>query len=43
MTTYGTTYGCRSTGVRRGLMTSPPQAKARKWGPNEVNGGLWDG
>ena len=33
MTTYGTTYGCRSTGVRRGLMTSPPKQKP-------VNGGL---
>src|ERR687897_2932919 len=33
MTTYATTYGWRSAGVRRGLMTSPPKQ-------NPVNGGL---
>ena len=32
MTTYATTYGWRSTGVRRGLVTSPPEQ-------NPVNGG----
>jgi hypothetical protein len=32
MTTYATTYGWRSTGVRRDLMTSPPKQKP-------VNGG----
>src|SRR3712207_2309964 len=32
MTTYATTYGWRSTGVRRDLMTSPPKQ-------NPVNGG----
>src|SRR5215211_6013667 len=32
MTTYATTYGWRSLGVRRGLMTSPPNQ-------NPVNGG----
>src|SRR5918995_5300037 len=32
MTTYATTYGWRSAGVGRGLMTSPPEQ-------NPVNGG----
>ena len=32
MTTYATTYGWRSTGVRRGLSTKPPEL-------NPVNGG----
>jgi hypothetical protein len=32
MTTYATTYGWRSTGVRRDLVTSPPEQ-------NPVNGG----
>jgi hypothetical protein len=32
MTTYATTYGWRSTGIRGDLMTSPPKQ-------NPVNGG----
>ena len=32
MTTYATTYGWRSMGIRRGLMTLPPKQ-------NRVNGG----
>ena len=41
MTTYATTYGWRSTGVRRDLVTSPPEQKpvnGGRRGPREVYG-----
>ena len=41
MTTYATTYGWRSAGVRRDLVTSPPEQKPVNGGRRGRTGVYW--